>query len=190
MTARLRADVAARISCSRAGRCRSIRKFATMRARAFRPAGRCSTARIDLMRRIKADFVYEIGATTVSTTPPMSFALRRGVCQDFAHIMISGLARPGLAGRLCQRLSAHRAAAARMRRLARRRRHARLGAGLVRRRRPAGTGSTRPTRILAGDDHVVLAIGRDYADVAPIDGVVFASGGQKISVTVSVIPVG
>ena len=75
-------------------------------------------------------------------------------------------------------------------RLAGRRRHACLGAGVVRRRRPAGAGSTRPTRILAGDDHVVLAIGRDYADVAPIDGVVFASGGQKINVAVSVIPVG
>src|SRR5262249_39631866 len=42
---------------------------------------------LDLMRRIKADFVYEIGATTASTTPPMSFALRRGVCQDFAHMV-------------------------------------------------------------------------------------------------------
>ena len=44
-------------------------------------------AAVDLMRRIKTDFVYEIGATTASTTPPVSFALRRGVCQDFAHIM-------------------------------------------------------------------------------------------------------
>jgi hypothetical protein len=41
------------------------------------------------MRRIKADFVYEIGATTASTTPPMSFALRRGVCQDFAQVLKS-----------------------------------------------------------------------------------------------------
>ena len=46
---------------------------------------------IDLMKRIKAEFVYEIGATTASTTPPMSFALRRGVCQDFSHVMISGM---------------------------------------------------------------------------------------------------
>jgi hypothetical protein len=37
---------------------------------------------------------------------------------------------------------------------------------------------------------VVLAIGRDYADVAPIDGVVVASGGQKLEVSVSVTPVG
>ena len=47
---------------------------------------------------------------------------------------------------------------------------------------------SRPTRILAGDDHVVLAIGRDYADVAPIDGVVFASGEQQLKVAVDVIP--
>jgi transglutaminase-like putative cysteine protease len=42
--------------------------------------------------------------------------------------------------------------------------------------------------IFAGDDHVVLAIGRDYADVAPIDGVIFASGGQRLEVSVSVTP--
>src|SRR4051794_21472897 len=51
---------------------------------------------VDLMRRIKADFTYEPGGTTVATTPPMSFALRRGVCQDFAHIMIAGLRGLGL----------------------------------------------------------------------------------------------
>ena len=43
--------------------------------------------------------------------------------------------------------------------------------------------------ILAGNDHVVLAIGRDYADVAPLDGVIFASGGQKLEVSVQVVPV-
>ena len=53
-------------------------------------------AAIELMNRLKSDIIYEIGATTVTTTPPMSFALRRGVCQDFAHIMISGLRGIGL----------------------------------------------------------------------------------------------
>ena len=43
--------------------------------------------------------------------------------------------------------------------------------------------------MLAGNDHVVLAIGRDYADVAPIDGVIFASGGQRLEVSVQVVPV-
>ena len=36
----------------------------------------------------------------------------------------------------------------------------------------------------------MLAVGRDYADVAPIDGVIFASGGQRLEVAVSVTPVG
>jgi len=61
------------------------------------PAGRpVLAAAIELIGRMKADIAYEIGATTVTTTPPMSFALRRGVCQDFAHIMISGLRGIGL----------------------------------------------------------------------------------------------
>lgn len=42
----------------------------------------------------------------------------------------------------------------------------------------------------AADEHVVPAIGRDYTDVAPMDGVILGSGGQKIGVSVNVIPVG
>ena len=51
-----------------------------------------------LTRQIKTDLLllYEMGATTGTTTPPMSFALRRGVCQNFAHVMISGLRGIGL----------------------------------------------------------------------------------------------
>jgi transglutaminase-like putative cysteine protease len=46
-----------------------------------------------------------------------------------------------------------------------------------------------PTNAIpAGNDHLVLAIGRDYADVAPIDGVIFASGEQHLEVAVNVIP--
>ncbi len=62
----------------------------------FPPGRPVLEAAIELNTRMKADIVYEIGATTVTTTPPMSFALRRGVCQDFAHIMISGLRGIGL----------------------------------------------------------------------------------------------
>ena len=162
-----------------------IRDYA---AASFPPGRPVLDGAIDLMQRIKADFVYEIGATTASTTPPMSFALRRGVCQDFAHIMISGMrvARP--AGGLCQRLSAHRAVADGEVELE--------GADamhawvLVWCGAEAGWIGLDPTNgILAGNDHVVLAIGRDYADVAPIDGVIFASGGQRLEVAVKVAPV-
>ena len=41
----------------------------------------------------------------------------------------------------------------------------------------------------AGPSHCRLAVGRDYADVAPIDGVVVSSGDQQIDVAVDVVPV-
>jgi transglutaminase-like putative cysteine protease len=42
--------------------------------------------------------------------------------------------------------------------------------------------------IQAGDDHVTLAIGRDYADIAPVDGIILASGSHRLTVGVDVIP--
>jgi transglutaminase-like putative cysteine protease len=156
-------------------------------ARQSFPAGRpILQAAAELTRRIKTDMTYEIGATTVTTTPPMAFALRRGVCQDFAHIMISGLRGIGLP--------------------------AAYVSGYLRTTRPPGVARLQgadamhawvlvwcgvgvgwvgfdPTNdMIASDEHIVLAIGRDYTDVAPIDGVIVASGGQRIDVSVNVTP--
>jgi transglutaminase-like putative cysteine protease len=43
--------------------------------------------------------------------------------------------------------------------------------------------------IPVGDDHIILAEGRDYADVAPINGVILSSGDQDVDVAVDVIPI-
>ncbi len=142
---------------------------------------------IDLMKRIKAEFVYEIGATTASTTPPMSFALRRGVCQDFTHIMISGMRSLGLPAAYVSGYL----------RTTRKPDETRLeGADAMHAWVLAWCGADigwvglDPTNgILAGDDHIVLAVGRDYSDVAPIDGVILASGAQTLEVSVQVVPV-
>jgi transglutaminase-like putative cysteine protease len=163
-----------------------IRAYA---AESFRPQRPVVAAATELMLRIKTDFVYEVGVTTATTTPPMSFALRRGVCQDFAHIMISGMRGLGLpaayvSGYLRTTSTAEpdvglRGADAM---------HAWVLAWCG---EEAGWIGLDPTNaMLAGEDHIVLAVGRDYADVAPIDGVIFASGGQRLEVAVSVTPVG
>jgi transglutaminase-like putative cysteine protease len=144
-------------------------------------------AAIELMKRLKSDIAYEIGATTVTTTPPMSFALRRGVCQDFAHIMISGLRGIGLPAvyvsgylRSAPRTDATRLQGA----------DAMHAWVLVWCGREAGWIGLDPTNaIIASDEHIVLALGRDYTDVAPMDGVIVGSGGQRIDVAVSVTPV-
>jgi transglutaminase-like putative cysteine protease len=158
-------------------------------ARQSFPAGRpVLDGAIELMRRIKTDFTYEIGVTTVSTTAPMSFALRRGVCQDFAHIMISGLRGLGIPAAY---VSGYLRTAQRPEDVILQGANAMHAWVMVWCGGTTGWYGLDPTNaVRAGTEHVVLAIGRDYADVAPIDGVVFASGGQKISVTVSVIPVG
>jgi transglutaminase-like putative cysteine protease len=143
---------------------------------------------IGLMRRIKQDFVYEIGVTTVSTTAPMSFALRRGVCQDFAHIMISGLRGLGIPAAY---VSGYLRTAQTPEDVTLQGANAMHAWVLVWCGGSIGWYGLDPTNAVhAGTEHVTLAIGRDYADVAPIDGVVFASGGQKIDVSVAVIPVG
>jgi transglutaminase-like putative cysteine protease len=142
-------------------------------------------AGIELMRRIKSDFVYEVGATTVTTTPPMSFALRRGVCQDFAHIMISGLRGIGLPAAYVSGYLRTIYVPGSTRLQGADAMHAWImlwcGDGWV--------GLDPTNDMIASDQHVVLAIGRDYADVAPLDGVIVASGEQHIDVSVHVVPV-
>jgi transglutaminase-like putative cysteine protease len=153
----------------------------------FQPGQPILDAAIDLINRLKSDMTYEIGATTVTTTPPMSFALRRGVCQDFAHIMISGLRGIGLPAAYVSGYlrTGSRGDATRLQ-----------GADAMHAWVLVWCGSQfgwiglDPTNaILASDEHIVLAVGRDYTDVAPIDGVIVGSGGQRIEVGVSVTPV-
>ena len=153
------------------------------------PAGRTVfDGATDLMNRIKAEFVYEVGATTASTMPPMSFALRRGVCQDFTHIMISGMRSLGLpvayvSGYLRTTQSPNEAKLEGADAM-----HAWASVWCG---DDAGWVGFDPTNgMLAGTDHVVLAIGRDYADVAPMDGVIFASGAQRLETSVRVLLVG
>ncbi|MCW5694546.1 MAG: transglutaminase family protein [Pseudolabrys sp.] len=153
----------------------------------FTPGRSIVEAALELNHRIKTDMTYEIGATTVTTTAPMSFALRRGVCQDFAHIMISGLRGLGLpaayvSGYLRTTRNAEQAQLQGADAM-----HAWV---MVWCGEALGWLGFDPTNdMVASDDHVVLAVGRDYSDVAPMDGVIVAAGGQRITVSVSVTPV-
>ncbi len=161
----------------------------TAYARASFPAGRpIIAATADLMRRLHADFTYDPAATDVSTPAGQAFDARRGVCQDFAHIMISalhGLSLPAayVSGYLRTlpppgqpRLEGADAT------------HAWVSVWCGARHGWIGFDPT--NAILALGDHIVLATGRDYSDVAPIDGVILAPGGQKLKVEVDVIPQG
>jgi transglutaminase-like putative cysteine protease len=153
----------------------------------FPPGRPVFAGALELMRRIKDDFIYDPGATTVRTTPAAAFALRRGVCQDFAHVMIAGLRGIGLpAGYVSGFLrTVPRPGAVRLEGADAMHAWVMVWCGAA-----LGWCGLDPTNaLIAGEDHVVLAVGRDYADVAPLDGVVLASGQQQLTTAVDVIPI-
>ena len=154
----------------------------------FGPARPIAEAAAELMTRMHTDFIYDSEATTVSTPAAKAFEGRRGVCQDFAHVMISGLRGLGLPAayvsgylrtipppgkpRLAGADATHAWAA--------------LWCGP-----DAGWIGFDPTNaVIVQNDHIVLAVGRDYSDVAPIDGILLAPGEQTLKVEVDVVPEG
>jgi transglutaminase-like putative cysteine protease len=161
---------------------------ATDYARASFPPGRpILEAAADLMTRIKADFAYDPKATAVSTPLAEAFEKRGGVCQDFAHIMIAGLRGLGLPAGYVSGYIRTSPPPGQKRLEGADSSHAWVSVwcGLE-----FGWLDLDPTNaVMVGDDHIVIAIGRDYADVSPIDGVITGSGDHKLAVSVDVVPV-
>ncbi len=143
-------------------------------------------AAISLARRIQHDFAFDPTATLVDTPPAEAFAKRGGVCQDFAQIMLSGLRGAGLPAAYCSGYLRTLPPPGQERLVGADATHAwvLVWAGLE-----SGWVGVDPTNgIWMAEDHVVMAIGRDYADIAPIDGVVLGSGAQTMHVSVDVEP--
>lgn len=151
----------------------------------FAPGRSIADATGDLMRRIRRDFRYDPDATRVSTPLIEAFEKRHGVCQDFAHIMLAGLRGLGLPARYVSGYIRTSPPAGQARLEGADATHAWVdvwcGPG------PGWVGFDPTNAILVGDDHVVLATGRDYADVAPVGGVLLGAGEQDIEVNVDLI---
>jgi transglutaminase-like putative cysteine protease len=140
-----------------------------------------------LTRRITAEFRYDGDATGLDTTPAEAFEKRHGVCQDFAHIMISGLRAIGLPAAYVSGYLRTYPPAGKPRLVGADATHAwvLLWCGAER-----GWLGFDPTNACAmAGDHIITAIGRDYADVSPIDGIFLGRNKQSISVSVDVAPV-
>ena len=152
----------------------------------FTPGRPVAEAAADLMSRMHADFTYDSEATTVSTPALEAFEARRGVCQDFAHVMISGLRGLGLPAAYVSGYLRTTPPPGRPRLAGADATHAWVQAWCG---EAAGWVGLDPTNdILVQNDHIVLAIGRDYGDVAPIDGILLAPGEQTLKVEVDVVP--
>ena len=139
----------------------------------------------DLMRRIHADFEFEPGSTTVTTSVDEVLAQRRGVCQDFAHLMLGCLRAHGLPGRYLSGYLLTDPPPGRPRLLGADASHAWVAAYAP----EHGWVEFDPTNDrLADARYITLAWGTDYADAVPLRGVILGGRGQSMEVEVSVIP--
>ena len=137
----------------------------------------------ELARHIHADFEFDPRATGVTTQVREVFERRRGVCQDFAHLMIGCLRSLGLAARYVSGYILTKPPAGRPRLIGADASHAWVSVYCG----ETGWVDIDPTNdCLVDAEHITLAWGRDFSDVTPMRGVVLGGGKQELEVHVTV----
>lgn len=140
---------------------------------------------VDLMHRIRTEFKYDPKATVISTPLKEVFEKRHGVCQDFAHVMIAGLRGLGLPAAYVSGYLRTIPPPGQPRLQGADATHAWVSVWCG---EAIGWVGFDPTNdILVGNDHIILAIGRDFSDVSPVDGIIVGSRKQKLGVAVDVL---
>lgn len=140
----------------------------------------------DLMSRIYREFTFMPGVTTIATPISTVLAERRGVCQDFAHLMNGCLRAKGLAARYVsgyietlpppgqEKLQGADAS------------HAWCSVYIP----EVGWLDFDPTNhLIPVDQHVTVGWGRDFADVTPLKGVFYGDGRHELKVSVDMVRV-
>ena len=150
------------------------------------PPGRGTLAgAVDLMHRIRTEFNYDPKATVISTPLDEVFEKRHGVCQDFAHVMIAGLRGLGLPAAYVSGYLRTIPPPGKPRLQGADATHAWVSLWCG---EEIGWIGFDPTNdILVENDHIVLAVGRDFSDVSPVDGIIVGSRRQKLAVAVDVL---
>jgi transglutaminase-like putative cysteine protease len=152
----------------------------------FSPGRPIIEAAFDLARAIRRDFVYDPESTEISTPAAEAFAARRGVCQDFAHIMIAGLRGLGLAAAYVSGFIRTYPAAGKPRLEGADATHAWVDVWCGAEHGWIGFDPT--NGLIVAEEHVIVAAGRDYLDVAPMSGIILGPGEQSIDVGVDLVP--
>jgi transglutaminase-like putative cysteine protease len=140
---------------------------------------------VHLMGRIHREFKYDPRATSIATPLVEVFEKRRGVCQDFAHLMIACLRSLGLSARYVSGYLVTTPPPGQERLLGADASHAWLSVLSPR----FGFVDLDPTNnVIPTDAHITLAIGRDFGDVTPLRGVILGGAHHKLHVGVDVVP--
>jgi transglutaminase-like putative cysteine protease len=140
---------------------------------------------VDLMHRIRTEFRYDPKATVISTPLKEVFEKRHGVCQDFAHVMIAGLRGLGLPAAYVSGYLRTIPPPGQPRLQGADATHAWVSVWCG---DAIGWVGFDPTNdLLVGNDHIILAVGRDFSDVSPVDGIIVGSRKQRLGVAVDVL---
>lgn len=166
---------------------RRVPALAEFASQSFRPGKPVLAAAYDLMQRIHDEFTFDASATDISTPVEAVLRDKRGVCQDFAHLMISALRSIKLPARYVSGYIRTIPPDGRPRLQGADASHAWVSVWAP----ETGWVDFDPTNdTIISDDHITIAYGRDYDDVSPISGVLLGGGPHSVDVAVDVVPLG
>ncbi len=136
-----------------------------------------------VMNKIHKSIEFKPGFTTINTPVDYVLKAKKGVCQDFAHLMITCFRNMGLPAQYVSGYIETFPAPGKEKLTGSDASHAWVSVYFP----SIGWVEFDPTNNLTPvDGHVTIAVGRDYQDVAPIKGIIFSSGNQTLDVRVDV----
>lgn len=160
-------------------------QYAAYAREAFLPGRPLVEAADALMRMIHRDFSFDATATETFTPVEQAFKARRGVCQDFSHIMIACLRSVGLAARYMSGYILTHPPEGKERLVGADATHAWVAVFVP----DFGWLELDPTNALRPDlEHITLGWGRDFSDITPMRGVLLGGGGHEPEIAVTVVP--
>lgn len=153
----------------------------------FTPGRPLFDATHDLMKRIFKDFEFKAGLTTVSTPVQETLKLRKGVCQDFAHLAITCMRSLGLPARYISGYIETIKKPGKEKLIGADASHAWFSVYIP----TVGWVDFDPTNNqIPSSQHITIGWGRDYADIAPLKGIILSSRPHKLIVSVDVRRIG
>lgn len=161
----------------------------------FSPGRALMQAAQELTARMHRDFRYETASTDINTPALQALQARRGVCQDFAHILLACLRSLGLPARYVSGYLLTQAPPGQARLIGSDASHAWVSVYLPELANHVSQGwldldptNDRTGLASPGLDYAQLAVGRDFADVSPLRGVLQGGGAHTLNVAVTVAP--
>ncbi|WP_291992473.1 transglutaminase family protein [Candidatus Accumulibacter sp. ACC003] len=142
-----------------------------------------------LMSRINSELEFDPEATTVATPVLEVLANKRGVCQDFAHLMLSCLRSQGLAARYVSGYLLTQPPPGQPRMVGADASHAWVSVYCPELEGGRWVDFDPTNNLLPDTQHITIAWGRDFADVSPLRGVILGAGAHELDVAVTVTPI-